>query len=128
MASWITWNGAEIKAKVREAERLAARDAGHVILEASKTEVPLDEATLQNSGVVFVTRPGENPPQAFITYGGGGNTGLPRIPYAVRWHETSANFQHGRKKSYLRDPFNRLAPTLYPAAVKRQLGLFGIKT
>ena len=62
----------------------------------------------------------EPEPAGVICFGGGLGTGHPIVPYAIRWHENSANFQKGRKRFYLKDPYNRLAgPTLKNALVMR---------
>lgn len=79
-----------------------------VIREAALQQVPLDEGTLAKSAFVdFQDGIG------IISFGGGDGTGTPKIPYAVRWHEETANFQRGRKSQYLRDPFNALAERTY---------------
>lgn len=100
----------------------AVKNTGEIILAAGKREVPLDEGTLKDSGVVIMA--GGNMPQGVVCFGGGPGTGFPRIPYAVRWHETQANFQHGRKWHYLRDPVNRLAEKTIKEQLRRELSRF----
>ena len=60
----------------------------------SKEQVPLDSGMLKASCVVDVNADGS---QGTVSYD---------TPYAVRWHETNANFQRGRKMKYLEDPLN----------------------
>jgi hypothetical protein len=106
---WRRWDGDQINRVVKEACRKACEKAANVVLPATKQEVPLDEGFLLRTGIVLMRWKGSNP-VAVISYGGGSGTGFPRLPYAIRWHENDANFQHGRKKKYLKDPFNRLGP------------------
>jgi hypothetical protein len=104
---WTNWRGDELERLVNAALCRAIEKTGHVILQASQSEVPLDESTLMKSGIVRMAA--NNVPVGCISYGGGSGTGFPIVPYARRWHENPANFQHGRKRFYLRDPFNRIA-------------------
>ena len=60
----------------------------------SKQQVPLDSGALMASCMVDVNEDGS---QGTVSYD---------TPYAVRWHETNANFQRGRKMKYLEDPLN----------------------
>lgn len=108
---WTNWRGDEAVNIVNAALRRAAQKTGSVVLQASQGEVPLDESPLMKSGIVIMAA--NNVPACCITYGGGAGTGFPIIPYAVRWHEKQANFQHGRKRFYLRDPFMRLAKVTF---------------
>lgn len=109
MSGWTKWNGPEAELRMRQASREAVRNVAHAILEQAKTEVPHDEGTLERSGLVKID---PEAPAAVVSFGGGPGTGHPRLPYAVRWHENSANFQKGRKRFYLRDPLNNLGPRL----------------
>lgn len=110
---WKNWKGNELKRLIDGAGRQAVRDTCEVVLEAAKTEVPHDEGTLERSGRVVMAPEG---PAGVICFGGGPGTGHPIVPYAIRWHENSANFQKGRKRFYLKDPYNQLAaPTLKKA-------------
>ena len=104
---WKTWRGPEVKLKMTKANRAAVHNTGAVVLAAAQVEVPLRDAYLLRSGKVFMAPGGR--PEGSISFGGGEGTGMPRIPYARRWHENDARFQRGRKKRYLADPFNRLA-------------------
>ena len=114
--SWTKWHGPQAELKIRLASRATVRSVAHAILEQAKTEVPHDEGTLQRSGIVKMH---PEAPEAVVSFGGGTGTGHPRIPYAVRWHENSANFQKGRKRFYLRDPLNRLGPKLMREEMKK---------
>ena len=79
----------------------ALSEMADALLLLSQAEVPLDEATLQNSGH---TRP--NGKDWEVAYGGSA------IDYAVFQHEGMrkdgthivVNHQHGRKSKYLEDP------------------------
>lgn len=106
--NWTSWNGPRITRNVLEACTRAVDKTGHVILTASQSQVPIDEKTLLGSGIVILKNE-SGVPIAIVSYGGGAGTGHPKVPYAIRWHEEQANFQHGRKWKYLKDPYNRLA-------------------
>lgn len=71
--------------------------------------VPHDEGWLQGSK--FIDSDPANPLIVKIGYGGGGSSGHPVVPYAVRWHEEEANFQKNRKNKYLADPLKEVAGT-----------------
>lgn len=116
---WASWNGERIKAIVEDSALKAVEKTAHVVLSASQLQVPLDEGALMRSGIVIIKH--EDVPIAVICYGGGSGTGHPKIPYALRWHENQANFQHGRKWKYLKDPFNQLAKTALMNFLKEQL-------
>ena len=117
---WKNWKGPQLVASVADGNREAVRKTCHVVLEASKEEVPLDEKTLMDSGIVLMAPDGSA--EGCISFGGGVGTGHPIIPYAIRWHENSANFQKGRKHFYLKDPFNRLGALTLRKALIVELG------
>lgn len=117
--SWRNWNGNRIKENVRLGAINAVAKSGYVVLAASKQQVPLDEGFLLRSGIVIVKR--NKIPIAIVCFGGGPGTGHPRIPYAILWHETQANFQHGRKWKYLKDPFSQLAGNALLTALSQEL-------
>ena len=117
---WNNWRGSELERLIKQAAIRAVNKTGEVVLEASRREVPLDEGILQHTGIVIMAS--GNIPACVVCYGGGSGTGFPIIPYAIRWHEEQANFQHGRKRFYLRDPFNRLAKTTLQKALKEEIG------
>lgn len=104
---WVNWRGNQVTEALKQACERGVEKAGYIVLTASKQEVPLDEGFLIRTGIVLKKWRGSNP-IAVISYGGGSGTGFPKLPYAIRWHEIDANFQHGRKKKYLKDPYDRL--------------------
>lgn len=93
----------------------AVRKALTVVGEQADREVPHDTGALSRTRVIKVEHG-----SGVISYGGGKGTGFTKIPYAVRWHEEDANFQKGRKKNYLRDPFNKLAARKYKQALRQE--------
>ena len=116
---WQNWRGEEVLRLVNEAGIRAVFKTCEVILEAARQEVPLDEGTLSDSGRTIMAT--ENIPYGIVCFGGGPGTGFPLVPYAIRWHENSANFQHGRKRFYLRDPVNRLGERTILRALEQEL-------
>lgn len=114
--SWSQWNGELVKQRTQSALSRANMAALEAVGSAADQQVPLDEGTLLRSKYIEVD--GE---QGLISYGGGSGTGHPRVPYAVRWHENSAKFQHGRKKRYLADPVNQVGPKVIMNAYKKEL-------
>ena len=117
--TWKNWRGNELLRKVDIAGRMAVEDTCSIILEAAQQQVPLDEATLLRSGRVIMAPSG---PAGVICFGGGPGTGHPIVPYAVRWHENSANFQRGRKRFYLKDPVSQLGKSTLKKALEMRLG------
>lgn len=109
MTGWKVWRGPEAKLRMRTGARQAVERTAKAVFAASQSEVPLRDGFLMRSGGVFMA-PGDEP-AASISYGGGPGTGKPIVPYARRWHEEDANFQRGRKRRYVADPLNRIAPT-----------------
>ena len=79
-------------AMMRRNGEKGVRDCANLLLEESRKQVPLDTGALSRSGAVD-----SEGLTATVSYD---------TPYAVRWHETNANFQHGRKMKYLEDPCN----------------------
>ena len=77
---------------VRKGGEKGVRDCANLLLEESRKQVPLDTGALSRSGEVD-----SEGLTATVFYD---------TPYAVRWHEEHANFQHGRKNKYLEDPCN----------------------
>lgn len=116
---WTRWNGKQIARNVFKASYRAVEKTSNIILTVSKQQVPLDEGFLLRSGVVIMKQ--DNVPFSIICYGGGPGTGHPKIPYAIRWHETQANFQHGRKWKYLKDPFSQLASNTLKQCLEQEL-------
>jgi hypothetical protein len=113
--SWTTWNGDILKRMSRQAMGDALVRAGEATQGVILQQVPLDEGTL--AATVQVMQDPGNPLHVGISAGGGAGTGFPRVPYAIKWHETPANFQHNRKHNYVRDPINQFAS----AAVRKEL-------
>ncbi len=122
MNYWTSWLGDVLKELVNNASVSAVNKTGEVVLGAARNEVPLDEGPLLHSGIVIMAK--ANVPACCITFGGGPGTGYPVIPYAIKWHEHTANFQHGRKAFYLRDPFNRLAKSSLESFMKEEMRRF----
>jgi hypothetical protein len=97
----LDWSGA----RVTEAQRAGAvrglRMAAEHLLGESRQEVPIEEATLERSGVASVD---EGSLTAAVSYD---------TPYAVVQHE-DLDLRHdaGRKAKYLEDPMNRERPTM----------------
>ena len=88
----LKWDEAKAVGRVTSRGSRAIRDVAQALLDESKKQVPLDTGALERSGAVD-----SQGMEATVSYD---------TPYAVRWHEHSANFQHGRKKKYLEDPCN----------------------
>jgi hypothetical protein len=109
MNGWKRWNGDYILKQLNKELFLSVVDTLNVVLSVSKSEVPLDEGYLMRTGFIKAFYRGKKI-IGIISYGGGAGTGFPQIPYAIRWHENKANFQHGRKWKYLVHPWNRLCP------------------
>ncbi|MFA5485345.1 MAG: hypothetical protein WC260_03820 [Candidatus Pacearchaeota archaeon] len=117
---WKNWKGPQLLKAVNGASREAVQKTCYVILEAARQQVPHDEGTLMLSGMVLMAPDGS--PQGVICFGGGLGTGHPIVPYALRWHENSASFQKGRKRFYLRDPYNQLISPTLTKALQIELG------
>lgn len=107
--SWKRWRGKELINRVKGLSSKALIDTANAVKAESNQQVPHDEGTLQQT-ITVMANPA-NKLEVKIGYGGGGLSGFPIVPYAVKWHETPANFQKGRKHNYLRDPFNSIVPT-----------------
>lgn len=116
MAGWKNWKGNQVKAIIAEGTDRAINATLEAIGSAADQEIPLDEGTLLRSKHIDV-----EDGQGVISYGGGPGTGHPKVPYAKRWHENSANFQHGRKERYLADPFNKMVADTFKRAIKKEL-------
>lgn len=120
MSRWITWNGAQAEIRVDRATRKALLATGEALLEVMRTEVPHDEGTLEQSGMVIDQYDEHGSVQ--ISFGGGPGTPMAKLAYALRWHENSANFQRGRKHNYMRDPMNQHGPRMLLSAMRKHLG------
>jgi len=106
--SWVKWRGKELIDRMESAAATAVMDTANAVGAESDQQVPHDEGTLQQSKTIMANPADKT--KVNIGYGGGGQSGFPVIPYAVKWHEVPANFQKGRKHNYLRDPINNVAP------------------
>lgn len=107
------WHGDAADARVRAAAARGLRKAAEHVLGESRKEVPLEEATLERSGVASVDADALTAAVSFDTR------------YAVRQHE-ELDWQHdaGRKAKYLEDPMNREAGTvgeIVQAEIRRAL-------
>lgn len=116
---WTRWNGRQILSNAEAAAITAVEKTANIVNTVIQTQVPLDEGFLSRSGVVIIKH--EEVPIAIISYGGGPGTGHPKIPYAIRWHEMPANFQHGRKNKYIKDPFDQLAAKTLQSVLAHEL-------
>lgn len=96
----LTWDGPRVERKLRGAAVAGLGQWSELILQRSREEVPLDEATLERSGVASVD---PDDLTAAVSYD---------TPYAVEQHE-NMQFNHapGRKAKYLEDPWNASAET-----------------
>ncbi|GAA3441061.1 hypothetical protein [Planomonospora venezuelensis] len=94
-------NVGKIKAKQRAAAVLGLRKAAEHLLKASRDLVPIEEATLERSGVASVD---EGALRAAVSYD---------TPYAVRQHE-ELTWRHdpGRQAKYLEQPMTDEASTM----------------
>jgi hypothetical protein len=96
----LTWDGPRAERKLRAAAVAGLGQWSELVLQQARAEVPLDEATLERSGVTSVDPEELAAAVSFDT------------PYAVVQHE-DMTFEHapGRKAKYLEDPWNRSADT-----------------
>ncbi|MFM9368139.1 hypothetical protein [Streptomyces sp. Da 82-17] len=109
----LRFNGEQALAGTRAGAARGLRIAAEYVLGRSRAQVPIDEATLERSGVATVD---ENDLTAAVSYD---------TPYAVRQHE-ELTYRHdpGRKAKYLEDPLNESASTvaqIIAAQVRRSL-------
>ena len=114
---WKRWNGKKALSAAQKASFQALDETMKAVGELSDSQVPLDEGTLRRSRHQETRMQGD----AIVSklgYGGGGESGKPVVPYALRWHEEPARFQRGRKHNYLRDPFNQ-SNTIFPEHTKK---------
>ncbi|GAB3437482.1 hypothetical protein [Actinophytocola sediminis] len=97
----LRWYGHEADTRMRAGAVRGLRKAAEHVLGESRREVPLEEATLERSGVASVDAESLTAAVAYDT------------PYAVRQHE-ELDYQHdeGRKAKYLEDPLERESDTV----------------
>jgi hypothetical protein len=118
--SWKKWRGKQVEKEFNKAASEAVENAIRATGEVSDQQVPHDTGELSQSK--FISVDPNNELKVWIGYGGGGNTGIPEVPYAAWWHENPANFQKGRKSQYLRDPVKTHLPKYLITELKK-LGL-----
>lgn len=119
--SWKNWNGKQVIKQFRAECSDAMARAGQTMKTQVLQEIPHDEGVLQDT-VVSMIDPA-NDLTVVVAAGGGGVSGMPEVPYAVKWHEVEANFQKGRKSQYIRDPLKQVMPR----AIKEELQKKGLK-
>ncbi|MYX36727.1 MULTISPECIES: hypothetical protein [unclassified Streptomyces] len=89
----LRWNGPAVLAELRTAEVRGVQLAAEHVLERSRARVPIEEGTLERSGVVSVD---EDDVTAAVSYD---------QPYAVRQHEDlTLRHDQGRTAKYLEGP------------------------
>ena len=114
---WKNWKGKQVLQTAIRSQEQAIKKALQEVGRHADQEVPHDEGMLQQSKHIDTQISGTKV-EGVISYGGGQGTGFVRVPYAIRWHENNANFQKGRKKNYLRDPFNKYARKEFEKHIK----------
>ena len=109
----IRWNGAAVEAAIRAAAIRGVRLGAEHLLEVSRQRVPIEEGTLERSGVVTVD---EGSVTAAVSYDS---------PYAIRQHEDmSLRHDNGRTAKYLERPMheeNGAITAIIAAQVRRAL-------
>lgn len=112
MGTKITWNGPRITKQLEEAASRGLKLAAEHVLKESRTEVPIQEGTLERSGVASV-----DGLKAAVSYD---------TSYAQRVHEDmTARHDPGRKAKFLEDPLAREAQTcmeIIAAEVRKEVG------
>lgn len=109
----IRWDGDAALAHIRAAAVRGVRVGGEHLLQVSRERVPIEEATLERSGVVSVD---ESSMTSAVSYD---------TPYAVRQHE-ELSYRHdpGRTAKYLEGPLREEKDTILAiiaAQVRRAL-------
>ncbi|MBB6415835.1 hypothetical protein [Streptomyces sp. AK010] len=109
----LTWNGAAALRGTRAGAIRGLRLAAEHVLERARARVPIEEGTLERSGVASVDEEALTAAVSFDT------------PYAVRQHE-NLNYRHdsGRSAKYLEGPLTEQADTvaaIIAAQVRRSL-------
>lgn len=109
----IRWNGDLALAAMRAGAVRGVRLGAEHLLQVSRTRVPIEEGTLERSGVASVD---ESSVTAAVSYD---------TPYAVRQHEDlSLRHDQGREAKWLERSLNREADTvneIIAAQVRRSL-------
>lgn len=108
------WDGASVAGKMIKGAARGLSILGEHVLAISNDRVPLDEATLQRSGVVHVD---PETLEANITYD---------TPYAVRQHEDlTIVHRNGRRAKFLETAWREnahLAPDIIGRQIRKALG------
>lgn len=115
--SWKNWIGKKLISDTEKGMSEALIAGLEAVGAKADQQVPHDEGTLQRSKTI--KKDPNNPLKAYIGYGGGGVSGYPIVPYALKWHELEANFQKGRKNNYLRDPIKESNKLVFGEIQKR---------
>lgn len=109
----LTWSGDAVLRAERAGAAAGLRAAAEHVLQRSRQRVPIEEGTLERSGVASVD---EQQLAAAVSYD---------TPYAVRVHEDmTAQHDAGRSAKYLEQPLLDEAGTvahIIAAAVRRSL-------
>ncbi|MGW1679391.1 hypothetical protein [Saccharopolyspora sp. NPDC002376] len=110
----LDWNGPQVNARSRAGAINGLRLAAEHLLGASRQLVPLEEGTLERSGVTSVDESNLTAAVAYDT------------PYAVRQHE-ELDWKHaeGRQAKYLEQPMAEESDTmgkLVQASIRKALG------
>lgn len=109
----LTWNGAAAMRGTREGAARGLRLAAEHVLEQARARVPIEEGTLERSGVASVD---EQALTAAVSFD---------QPYAVRQHEDmSLRHDNGRTAKYLERPLAEEAGTvaeIIAAQVRRSM-------
>jgi len=110
----ITWTGDQAVAEIERAAAHGLASWAEAVLTESNAHVPLDEGTLERSGVAQVDG---NELAAAVDYD---------TPYAVRQHEDmQARHAPGRSAKYLENALNSTresGPELVATAIRRATG------
>ncbi|MEU7340545.1 hypothetical protein [Streptomyces sp. NPDC007074] len=109
----VVYNGDAALAAIRAGALRGVRLGAEHLLQVSRARVPIEEGTLERSGVVSVD---ESSLTAAVSYD---------TPYAVRQHE-ELDYRHdaGREAKYLEKPFREESDTIteiIAAQVRRSL-------
>lgn len=99
--STIKWDGKAVNARAQAGAVRGLLMAAEYLLSEASAIVPIDEGTLDRSGVASVDPATLTSAVSFDT------------PYAVKQHE-NLHYRHapGRQAKYLEEPFTREAPTM----------------
>ncbi len=115
--SWKGWKGDKLIKDTEKGMSDALMDGLEAVGAKADQQVPHDKGWLQDSKTIM--KDPQNPLKAYIGYGGGGVSGRPIVPYALKWHEIPANFQKNRKHNYLRDPIKADGKLVFDEIQKR---------